>query len=348
MNQTILRTVTFCKSGILLLALLISASPLSLAAPFTGVGPGSSTVGSGGEYATLADAMTAVRTVGSLTGGNWIFYIVSNITETTDAHVGANLGTNSITIKPATGVTATINYSSASSSGLGQHFSIGRIVGPTNIKTDNFIIDGSNTIGGTSQDLTFTSTARRTFGIHGDSDNFQIKNCILPTGFQITAYAGGLIPNNGQVTNCTFNTNVLDTNLGVSGTNIPSGWTWSDCTFNQTAGNRMFTVNGWHNFTFFRCTFNQSANSSFMVNTIWWNGDSGPNSATFDRCDINVTVLGGGSLTGCDFVSMFQSNTVAFYNCFFKLVGAISGSTTGNSIAILDLSTAVIPRPRPL
>ena len=116
---------------------------------------GTYTVGTGGNYPTIAAAVTAYNAANCFTG-NVVFnltdatYNLGTITTplTVNSNAVANAGSYSLTIKPAAGVTPTIT---------------GAI--DTNtlilIKGNNIIVDGSNT-GGTTRDLTITNTSTTT------------------------------------------------------------------------------------------------------------------------------------------------------------------------------------------
>lgn len=110
---------------------------------------GTYTVGSGGDFATLTEAVTAYNNANCLNGA-----VIFSLTDATygsetypiaiNQHAQAS-ATNTLTIQPATGVTASFTGSSTSS--------LIKINGG-----DYITIDGSNS-GGTSRDLTFTNTA---------------------------------------------------------------------------------------------------------------------------------------------------------------------------------------------
>jgi hypothetical protein len=128
---------------------LASASP-STPSSYTIVGciSGTKTVGTGGDYSTLTAAITALNN-SELCGPLTLSLTdASYTTETLPLVVNANTGssaTNTVTIKPATGVTASVSGASAT----GTVFKI----------MNNYtIIDGSNSAG-TSRDLTITNTS---------------------------------------------------------------------------------------------------------------------------------------------------------------------------------------------
>lgn len=111
---------------------------------------GNKTIGTGGDYATLTEAATALNNSEMTCPVVWtILSTYSSAGETFPIIVDANPGSsavNTLTIKPNTGVTAAISGDSPS----------GPVIAILNSFT---IIDGSNTPSGTTQDLTITNTS---------------------------------------------------------------------------------------------------------------------------------------------------------------------------------------------
>lgn len=151
-----------------------------------GTGPG----GSNPDFPSLRDAFQAINN--SNITGNCTFYITSDITEVTTPG-GIGLAVNpepyTITFKPYSGVqpTITLPYINDLNSGPSGAFIIG-IPMENNISwndlriTRNIIIDGSNTNGGTTRDLTITNLTSShgnafPIAIVGDVSNITIKNC---------------------------------------------------------------------------------------------------------------------------------------------------------------------------
>ncbi|MCX7919251.1 MAG: hypothetical protein N3A72_06525 [bacterium] len=190
-------------------------------------GQGLSTVGTGGDYATLYEAALDFTTTANT--GNWTVEILSDTIEPPYTIIFANtVGSNTVLIKPAAGVTATINITQTiDNPGYSGHIYIGCRSTTSGaglddlVKTDNIIIDGSNN-GTNTRDLTFinqdtTITYAQIFRIVGDCDNITIKNCNIinrtrasaasPHAIQFTSRMTtnatvGLIPDNGKVLNC--------------------------------------------------------------------------------------------------------------------------------------------------
>lgn len=161
-----------------------------------GTGPG----GSDPQYPSLRDAFQAINN--SNITGNCTFYITSDITEvTTPGGLGlaVNPEPHTITFKPYTGVqpTITLPYTADGNSGPSGALVVG-IPMENNIAwndlrtTKNIIFDGSNTVGGTTRDLTFTSQTNSVgnafpMAIVGDVSNVVIKNCKIYYKSQTTS-----------------------------------------------------------------------------------------------------------------------------------------------------------------
>lgn len=143
------------------------------------------------NFALLKDAFDYLNSASF--AGNVTLYITSDITEPYTGSVGIGLAVNpdpyTLTIKPYTGVqpVVTFNYPTDLNSGPSGAFVIG-IPGKGNVAWDslrttkNIVIDGSNTVGGTTRDLTLQSatTAQRNgmpIVVAGDVSNLTVKNC---------------------------------------------------------------------------------------------------------------------------------------------------------------------------
>lgn len=157
-----------------------------------GSAPGVSTIGPGGDHATLYEACEAINNLGALTGGDWTFEIIANLTETNHVAIGQETGGNTITFRPAPGIRPTITFDTPQAPlGYPAHWVIGspRVVDPMTgrvprVPTRGIVIDGSNTPGGVTRDLTITNTPGATgrtslVGIFGDSDGNTVRNCRL-------------------------------------------------------------------------------------------------------------------------------------------------------------------------
>ncbi len=161
-----------------------------------GSGPG----GSDPDFPSLRDAFQMINNA-NITG-DCTFFITSDITEVTTPG-GIGLAVNpepyTITFKPYTGVqpTITLPYTVDGNSGPSGAFVIG-IPMENNIAwndlrtTKNIIIDGSNTPGGTTRDLTITNQTNSVgnafpITIVGDVSNVTIKNCNIQYKAQTTS-----------------------------------------------------------------------------------------------------------------------------------------------------------------
>jgi hypothetical protein len=167
-----------------------------------GTGPG----GSDPQFANLREAFDVLNDATFTADCN--FYITSDITETYTPAVGLGLAINpdpfTVTFKPYTGVqpVITLNYPTDMNSGPSGALVIG-IPSKGNVTWDslrttkNIVIDGSNTIGGTTRDLTIQSalTAHRNgmpMVIVGDVSNVTVKNTNVYYKAQTVSTSGNL------------------------------------------------------------------------------------------------------------------------------------------------------------
>ena len=193
----------------------------SFAAPLGGT----YTVGSGGTFTTIAAAISALNGIG--VGAPVIF----SLTDPTYSETGANLriavssnaptSTNTVTFKPASGVSPIVTITGCDATNKAGFMIDG---------TSYITVDGSNSVGGTTKDLTFRMNdgINGLYGIavQGNSDNVIIKNCKFsyqvapPNGsYGIRYYsnnAAGI--QNGLVDNVQVGTNStsLVSNYGVA------------------------------------------------------------------------------------------------------------------------------------
>lgn len=219
-----------------LIGIAVTMTSFVMAAPYNGSGPGTSIINATGtgDYTSLEAAFNAIESV-QLTGGDWTFLIETDLTETTQLLVGQNTNGNSIIIKPAPGTQPTVFLESNLSTIVGpsNHIVIGATtynVDSSLVKTDNFIIDGSNN-GTTSRDLTFVTVPNGNesgiIAVIADSDNFELKNCILTLDsprtisqstvrIQSVNNSGftNLTPDNALIENCIINTDV-ESGIGI-------------------------------------------------------------------------------------------------------------------------------------
>lgn len=254
--------VVCLKSARLWAACLLSALALPvLALPYNGAGPGESTIGVGGDYPSLAAACAAIGTA-PLTGGDWTFLILNDLTEPQNSSiVQADTGGHTITFRPAPGVQAVITFSNSnpqpSLRTIG-HITVGAdrklVDGAVHLihtPTHNIVIDGSNAPGGTTRHLKLKNTAgpgaRTLIGVMGDCHNITVKNCHLES-YGAYAESGALavagveyapnrqaglsgpahVPQNGLVQNCKIQ-NFANTPTAAVAVNRPiSNFTTAD------------------------------------------------------------------------------------------------------------------------
>ncbi len=182
------------KQYLALTGALVTATSLSFAIPFDSSfgGPATATVGPnpGDDYSSLAAAAAAFS---SVTGGinrPWTLKITGDTTETVASYFGNTFGPGaSLTIKPAEFTQPTILFQILSAPpGIYGDIVFGVTDGsvPTAVNdrpsNGNYVIDGSNTVGGTTRDLTFIVPAthndpmQRVVRVWGDTENMVIKN----------------------------------------------------------------------------------------------------------------------------------------------------------------------------
>ncbi len=144
------------------------------------------------HYTTLKAACDSLNDSSGVLTSDHLYYITSSLTEPTNVNIGLNTNGHTITFKPYTGTTDTITFAqTADNNGLSGQWVIGvknlttgsgGNYGLTeNDSTDNIIIDGSNTNGGTTRDLSLinvpgTSLYDYTLRVFGNCANITIKN----------------------------------------------------------------------------------------------------------------------------------------------------------------------------
>ena len=188
---------------------------------------GTKTVGTGGDYTTLTAAIAAVNGA-EITGAVTLsltnaLYDTATGGEAFPLTLNANNGsnaTNTVTIKPAAGVTSAITGSSASC-----------VIGFNG--ADFMTIDGSNTVGGTTRNLTVTNTnagltsavvcIQNTAALDGATNNV-VKNTNIVGNTNITTlfgvFSGGTAISTASVgtgnnTNTIQNNNLSKTQFGI-------------------------------------------------------------------------------------------------------------------------------------
>lgn len=193
-------------------------------------------------YTTLKSAITAIN--GGTIGGDCTFYITSNLTEPVNAGLGVNTNGYNLTFKPYAGTVDTVTFTqttdNAGASG-GLAIGIADLSASTQppITTKNVTIDGSNTVNGTTRDLTFrtiSTTHKYTNPIRlfGDISNITLKNIKIVAGQDLLSY-GLLIsnrnassvnytPKNITINNCEITNTINSTGqgIGISNSGTPT------------------------------------------------------------------------------------------------------------------------------
>ena len=179
------------------------------------------------DFVSLKAAVDAVNLNGI--SGDVLLEITSSLTEPADVSLGVNTGGFKLTIKPAANTTPTITFQNTGATvSIDGHFVIGSPnANSTNlVATHNVVIDGSNTVNGTTKDLTIigaaSNVARAVVRIFGNCDDITIKNCII-TGKNTSG------TNNGCVHVTNFNASAVNFN--------PDRLTVENCTLTNVDGN---------------------------------------------------------------------------------------------------------------
>lgn len=239
---------------VVLVAAFAFTTPAS-AATFSANGGGatgsSSTIhaGGAGDYLSLVDAAADYNSFAGGAAGNYTFYIATDLSETTSVAFANLTNSYNITLKPAPSATPTVTFTNpGDNSGPSGHLVIGsQLATFTTSKMDNFVVDGSNAVDGTSLDLVFTQTTptatseypnTRFIRVVGDSDNVVIKNfsCVLKStggssmyGIEFSSRDGGA-PDNWTIENCSITMKTgnaaqgITTSNGGTGSAPQSGW----------------------------------------------------------------------------------------------------------------------------
>ncbi|GIX44950.1 MAG: hypothetical protein D6691_00600 [Candidatus Hydrogenedentota bacterium] len=174
------------------LSALTTLASTALAIPFdsTAGGPAVATVGSGGDYASLAAAAAAFSAVTPSIEREWTLLITGDLTESSAAYFGNAFGLNGkLIIKPAPATQPVVRFQIPSApvgiyGDLVIGLTNGAAPGATNDRASNgnYVLDGSNAPGGTSRDLTFMvppqhdDPMQRVIRIWGDNHGVVIKN----------------------------------------------------------------------------------------------------------------------------------------------------------------------------
>ncbi|CAN5247582.1 hypothetical protein BH09SUM1_BH09SUM1_10580 [soil metagenome] len=206
-------------------------------------------------YTSLSAAATAYSALVGGINANWTVEIQGDLAETSNSYYGNATNGFTLTFKPAAATNPVVTFTgtSGTTSGsfvMGINVSTAVAAGNTFATVNGYVIDGSNTVAGTTRDMTFQSnptvgTNTNMVRIVGDTDGVVIKNMNLigkRTGAvteNLIGFAGGvlvtsLLPDNEVVRNCNLDvsaagntaaTSGIVTNSSVSaiGTAVPAG-----------------------------------------------------------------------------------------------------------------------------
>jgi hypothetical protein len=148
---------------------------------------------SGGDYATLAAAIADINSKG--VSGTLRLLIDENLTEIGSPEITSTslTGNNNLIIKPAAGKTPTVTFTACATTGTKSN--TGLAISGTGTNVGNITIDGSNTVGGTTRDMTFAlndgTAGRYGFRLNGQTDTVTIKNLrILAQAVMATTSSG--------------------------------------------------------------------------------------------------------------------------------------------------------------
>lgn len=171
---------------------MAAVASMSFAIPFdnSSGGPAVATVGPGGDYSSLSAAAAAFSAVTGGINREWTLEITGDLTETAASYFGNTFGPGGkLIIKPAASTQPTVTFQIPSAPAgiygdLVFGVSDGALPTAANDRPSdgNYVIDGSNTPGGTTRDLTlqipstFNDPMTRVVRVWGDTKNMVIKN----------------------------------------------------------------------------------------------------------------------------------------------------------------------------
>ncbi|MFH0736140.1 MAG: T9SS type A sorting domain-containing protein [bacterium] len=305
---------------------------------YIGATSGSAPGGGDPDYATLGEVFTALNTSG-VSGACTFYFLDASYTEPNNLALACS-GTsaiNTILFKPYTGVTTIITFTQlADNAGPS-----GRIVLGSNttasytLSTMEYVtFDGSNTVGGTSRDLTITETNNTptfTYGIRivGDVNNTVIKNLKV-----ILAETG---------TGSTYG--ILVTPRNQSATDyIPDDITIENCEIKATGGNAcqglsigasgtLLGPNYPSGIKFYNNTITARTRGIFL--------STGTGNTEIKGNEINIVQIGGGTLSeGIYAYSVANSTrTINIYNNQFKQLSTANATTGDYGIVGIYIGT---------
>jgi len=291
--------------NLLLKGMAVAPSGTTHVGRYTGIGPGKSTIGLGGDYPTLSEACKDTSL--SLTGGNWEFEIISDLNEINNSFLAVpSTNGNIIRFRPAMGTSATVTFL-ADKQNIGNtykfngHFVIGvtkDTAGRFHRKpTSNIIINGSSIPNGTERNLLFRTLSppigrAGLINILGDCRNTTITNCQLT----LEGPGSGSAPVPAAITYGVFSYNAVSDSTELGG--VPSFGTVSNCKIYVTPSSQRICsgiyVENIHRGTFVAAPVNYISNPSNMM---------------FINNEIDV--LGVGVYTGSTTGSLIAGNRIS-------------------------------------
>lgn len=271
---------------------------------------GTYTVGAAGTYTSLTAAVAAYNASTCLTGAVVFSLLDASYSAgetfpiTINAHVSAS-ATNTLTIKPAAGVTASVSGSVAS----------GALIKFNG--ADYVIIDGSNS-GGTDKSLTITNSATTapsaiwlaSSGVGTGCTNNTIKNCNLSTGVQTTLGYGVYV---GGTTITTATAGADNDNVTIQNNTI------TNCTVGIYANGTAAGVNDNLNIIGNSITYNSTLTGCIGIQTGYSSGSA------ISQNTISVTTTGGTAPVGISIETGFVSSTVTRNNIIASTTSATAG-----------------------
>lgn len=362
--------------GVILGTVMLLGASASAATFTANSGAGSSTIGSGGDYATLAAAAADFNGAQPVTG-NYTFFVLGDLTEAANVAFGKNTNGFTVTLKPAPTVTPTITFNGlANGTDMNGNLVIGANalanIATDLVPTNNFVIDGSNTVGGTTRDMTLTNAAvtyniSRVVSIIGNSDNVVVKNCniinnatagtspgalavikrfdgtnnLLPDGF--------LIQNNLIRSIAALNGNGLDFNRSGAPTVAVNDWVVTGNTIEarQRGINIVASINGTMSNNTVHVGLGGS-NASLLSHGLFVQNGGGVANQTFNftrnrvKVQTNNEVTGNFGAVGLALVSTAGTgNVVNMNNNMIHIESTVASSTNAMRLCGTDLVSAV-------
>jgi hypothetical protein len=291
---------------------------------------GSFNVGTGGTYTTLTSAVAAYNS-GCLAGPVTfsLTAAVYQAGETFPLVIMNNAGAssvNSLTIKPATGVNVSINADSAAF-----------ILDGANYVT----IDGSNTVGGTTKNLTMNkaSVFGATVILQNGASNNTIKNSVIKG----VATGTGVVTIGGSTAAAGNNNNLFQNNDITKGATSPVagifnvGTSGKPNTGNSYIGNRIFDF-GLYGFIDGNGTVGFSSNTLFEKNEIY---ETAPQAGSLTGIMINNLTGISGMTISKNNIHDLNTTTTTGTVVGIDLYDAVSASVVNNMVAIANNTTSV-------